>query len=256
MSGGHRLAIVAHFANGHALARHVQIHLHLLRPLVDKLVLISNSPLDRGALRSAQSVCDSVHQRDNTGWDFAAWRDALANESPEQFDWTILTNSSVVGPVFPLRPLLEDMEATDADFWGMTRSHELAPHLPSWFVSYSQKVVGSPTWTGFWGGVENLSDKRRVIREYELGLTTVLEDAGFQSGSVTENMRWRLEPTPRPPFLVWRNNDALLDPIGLLNRGVPYIKASLIWGRDQKRKFRLSDVQSAYPDFDWEQLSI
>jgi rhamnosyltransferase len=251
-----RLFVVAQFDPDNGLPAHVEVHLQALRAVATRLVLVSNSSLNRAAWETANAICDHVLQRPNEGLDFAAWRDALTAERLEDYDWTILTNSSVIGPLFPLEPVLKAGETGNPDFWGMVRSEELAPHIPSWFMSFSQKVTLSPVWHAFWENVDPNLRKRDIVRRYEVGLTEHLEKNGFHGEAITNNRSWRLEFTPRPPFLVWRNNDSLLDPKGLLTRGVPYLKRSLICGKDRRRQTPLAEIKATYQTFDWERLGL
>lgn len=255
MDASRRLAILAQFDPDGGLPTHVRIHLEHLRPLVERLVLISNSPLKDAARARAGAICDRVVLRDNIGWDFAAWRDALAGESPDEWDWTILTNSSVIGPLFPLAPIFDRMEASGVDFWGMTRSREIRPHLQSWFLAFSGSATASDAWHAFWAGVRDFLEKRRVIRDYELGLTATLEAAGLRSQQVVTFAKWRLQPTLRPPFVFRPNNATIHAPVQLIANGVPYLKASLVWGPQRFRKTQLDWIKQAAPHYPWGQLN-
>lgn len=256
MHASRRLAILAQYDPDGGMPAHVRIHLEHLRPLVQRLVLVSNSPLTEEATARAGAICDRVVLRDNAGWDFAAWRDALSKERPESWDWTVLTNSSVIGPLFPLAPILDRMENRGVDFWGMTRSREMCPHLQSWFLAFSGSTTTSNAWRVFWSSVRESVEKHRVIRDYELNLTPHLEAAGLHSGQVVTFERWRLTPTPRFPFAVWRSNETLLSPLELIEKGVPYLKASLVWGRDRHRRAPLDRIRRATPDYPWEDLDL
>lgn len=251
-----RLAILVQYDPDGGLPAHVRIHLEHLRPLVQRLVLVSNSPLTGEPAARAGAICDRIILRNNVGWDFAAWRAALARESPENWDWTILTNSSVIGPLFPLAPILDRMENRGVDFWGMTRSHEIRPHLQSWFLAFSGTATASDAWRAFWLGVRDSASKHRVIRDYELGLTATLEAEGLRCEQVATFGKWRLKPTPRFPFVARCNNETLISPLGLVEKGVPYLKASLVWGRERFRKARLDRIRRATPEYPWGELDF
>ncbi|MEL6102978.1 MAG: rhamnan synthesis F family protein [Pseudomonadota bacterium] len=114
-----RIAILAQYDPDGGVPAHVRVHLEGLRDVVDRLILVSNSPINPEAKEAIGSVCDRVVARKNIGWDFAGWRDVIASEDITPFDWVILTNSSVIGPLYPLEPILEKMEASGKDFWGI-----------------------------------------------------------------------------------------------------------------------------------------
>jgi rhamnosyltransferase len=76
----------------------------------------------------------------------------------------VICNDSVVGPMRPLAEILGDAAPKDVDFWGMTSSNELSPHVQSWFVVFERDAVGSGLLHGFWGAMEPVSSRAEVIR--------------------------------------------------------------------------------------------
>jgi hypothetical protein len=69
------------------------------------------------------------------------------------------------------------------DFWGLTRTDRVAPHVQSFFVAFRPWVIGSATFRRFWPGLDPLSTRRQVIMQHEVGLSGGLHCAGFRSGS-------------------------------------------------------------------------
>lgn len=262
-----RLVILVQYDPAGELPSFVRIHLERLRPIASRLVLVSNSPMSEQARGVAEGICDSVIVRENVGWDFAGWRDALEAESMAEWDAVVLTNSSIVGPLFPLLPIMEDMEARGHDFWGMVRSRQLGPHLQSYFLAFGKRVITSPTWSDFWHCVEDYQDKRMVIRRYEVGLTSALTSAGFAFGSFIESPRVphsirlvhlnRFKGIFRVPMNVNFVNTTLAMHSELVERGMPYLKASLFWGKDVYRRAPL-ELFKNNPDLDypWEEIGF
>lgn len=255
-----RLAILAQFDPDHGLPPHVRLHLEALRPLVDRLVLASNSPLAPAAAETAEALCDRVIVRPNTGWDFAAWRDALAGEDAASFDRVILTNSSIIGPLFPLGPILEDMEARCPDVWGMVMSRQKGLHLQSYFLSASARVVGSTAWRSFWSAVRDIDDKDEVIRRYEIGFSQAMLRAGFELTPMfgllpfPRSLRMvrveRLGGRVRIPFSInWLGRTVRYHE-ELLRQGMPYLKASLLFGKDVHRFVGIDRIMDI-PDIDY-----
>ncbi|MCL5778963.1 rhamnan synthesis F family protein [Limibaculum sp. FT325] len=242
LSPKRRLVILVQYDPGGGLPAFVRIHLEGLRPVASRLVLVSNSPMTSDARLRAESICDKVILRDNIGWDFAGWRDALTTEDMQAWDGVILTNSSIVGPLFPLDPIVEAMEARGSDFWGMVHSRHMGSHLQSYFLAFSPQVIRSETWRRFWEGVEDLRDKRQVIRRYEVGLTPMLRDAGFSFGHLIDDPQFpkslrlvhidRLRSRLRVPMNVNYVNKTVELHEEMIKAGMPYLKASLLWGKD------------------------
>lgn len=261
-----RLAILAQFDPAGSLPPHVRLHLEGLRPAVDRLVLVSNSPLDPVARATAEALCDRVLTRANTGWDFAAWRDALASEATEGYDRVFLTNSSVVGPLYPLAPIFDAMEARAPDLWGMVLSKNKGAHLQSYFLSAAAHVVVSRAWADFWSSVENHDDKMKVIRAYEIGFSRAMRAAGFDLVPMIEPLRFpenirivnieRFKGRVRVPFSVNHINRTVEFHEDLVRRGMPYLKASLLHGKDTYRFVGLDRIRAIAGEyFSFDRLS-
>lgn len=259
-----RLIILAQFDPAGGLPAHVRIHLAALRPFADQLTLVSNSPL--GADRpQAEIICDLVMERPNKGWDFAGWRDALARYDMREFDEVVLTNSSIIGPLRPLEPIFQKMAPRDCDFWGMVKSHHRGTHLQSYFLVFRAPVLVSSAWRSFWACVGNEESKRQVIKTYEVGLTRALAAAGFRFDSYIDNPPFarsirfvyvdRLKGRLRIPWSVNHVNKTVELHDELIAEGMPYLKASLLWGKDVYRCAPLGDLRSIPGvDYPWTDL--
>ena len=267
-----RLAILAQFDAQGGLPPHVRIHLEELADVAQRRVLVSNSPLTDKARETALEVCENIIVRDNVGWDFAAWKEALAQEDMEAWDQVILTNSSVVGPIFDIEPIIEVMEAGPHDFWGMVLSKQHIEHLQSYFISFGADVIRSDAWTAWWSRIENLSDKNEVIKRYEITMTRWFQDAGFRAGAFVPELTFprslRIFRRVRKSGILkgypaWHLRDARYSNRSvefhqeLLKVGMPYIKASLLWGIDRDllpSPESLRDIPGSH--YPWDELGI
>lgn len=262
-----RLVILVQYDPKGGLPHFVRIHLEGLKPIASRLVLVSNSPMSSEAQHIAERICDKVIVRENIGWDFAGWRDALAAENAQDWDAVVLTNSSIVGPLFPLEPIMKKMEARGHDFWGMVHSHHIRSHLQSYFLAFSLRVITSDTWCKFWDGVEDLRDKRQVIRRYEVGLTRMLHQADFSFGHLIDDPRFprslrlvhieRLRSRLRVPMNVNYVNKTVELHQEMIEAGMPYLKASLLWGKDVYRRAPLQPIKTIPGlDYPWEEIGF
>ncbi len=267
-----RLVILAQFDPQGGLPEHVRIHLDRLGDVATKRVLVSNSPMNKAAQVAAEKVAEKVIVRPNIGWDFAAWRDAIAEEDMDEWDHVILTNSSVVGPLFPLEPIVTQMENHGSNVWGMVLSRQHTPHLQSYFLAFDKSVTQSKIWTDWWNSVEDLSDKKAVIDKYELGFTKHLKDNGFSVSAVAPDLTFprslrffkRARPSGRlkgyPAFFVRdarKSNRSVEFSEELIRNGMPYLKASLLWGIDQDLLKDLDSIKSTEGlDFPWKRIGF
>ena len=104
----------------------------------------------------------------------------------DKYDWVYLVNDSVYGPLFNLEPTLKDLESRKVDLIGMTDFYdENAPkHIQSWFLGLSKKVAESSFIYDFIKDIRHRDSKTEIICKYEIGLSRVVLQNGFQMSAV------------------------------------------------------------------------
>ncbi|MFM7137460.1 MAG: rhamnan synthesis F family protein, partial [Planctomycetota bacterium] len=180
-----RAIVLAHFDPDGRFDPHVRHALAAYRRHAERLVVVSNSA--RRLPADLAGIVDAFVPRANVGYDFAAWRDGLANFRPADHDEVICVNDSVYGPLFDLGPALADARVAAADLWGMvlsdqntSRSAPRVPHVQSWFLAMRRPLMESDVWSGFWHGLETLPTKRDVVERNEIGFSARMAAAGFR----------------------------------------------------------------------------
>jgi len=141
--------------------------------------------LSESDVEHLKARCVAVLERENDGLDFGGWSDAIGM-FPEVLESRnlLLANDSVYIKPGGLKALFFMMESKQYDFWGLTESYQIKPHVQSYFVNYSSRVLKSAPFRDFWHKCQNLSDKQSIINQYEVGLTGILEKKGFSYGSM------------------------------------------------------------------------
>lgn len=179
-------------ARGH-VDDYVVYALEHLRPYAEQLVVIVNGHItDEGRERLA-GVTDEVMQRENVGFDVGGYQEALERFGRERlagFDEVILTNYTWFGPVRPLAPLFERMDAQGIDFWGITDHGETTPHpftgegtmpahIQSHWIAVRSRVLRSSAWAAYWDEMPPVTSYRTSIMHHEARFTQYFTDAGF-----------------------------------------------------------------------------
>jgi len=201
---GPRVAIFIHFDAGGALRLHVRQYLSALREAGLSVVFVTNSGRLRAeAMAVLRTLCAGVIVRRNIGYDFGAMRegiDLLGLPRPDT-EMVVLVNDSVYGPLQPLEPLLNRLDFSRADVWGMTESWQSRFHLQSYFIAFGWAALTSPAWAAFWRGVRPVSSKWWVILQYEVGLTQRFLRAGLRARALwgyQDLVRQVTIPVPSP----------------------------------------------------------
>ncbi len=220
-----RACVFAHYDRDAVVDPYVRYYLSALLQEVDKLVFVSVSELSADACSSLEDMGCMVHLRPNVGYDFCSYQYGLQQLDWDDFDELLLCNDSVYGPVVPLAPVFQAMAARGIDGWGLTENFEIDRHLQSYFLVFTARVLRSQVFRAFWDGVEVLSDKREIIRRYEVGLSQTLREAGFELAALVDFDRvdgvqrlrqsWRqyLKTVKRR----WREQAFWLDAAGVLS---------------------------------------
>jgi rhamnosyltransferase len=228
-----RVAFFAHFDAQDQIKPHVEALLHGLGEVCLRIVFVSTAQLPEAELAKIRPLVEQTLLKENVGLDFAMWQHAFERCDLADCDELILVNSSVVGPVFPLAPIVQQMSQDACDFWGMTDNTEFAWHLQSYFLVFKRRVLESPHFAAFWRNVEPNQSKQQIIERYEVGLSKSLTERGFRGRAFAATQLWTTG------FQRWlmryrkRSNTTLWYPLELLNAGMPFVKVALL--KDKSR---------------------
>lgn len=248
-----RLLLFVHYNRWGNLADYVVYLLKHVRKVFARVVLISNSPLSETARTPLEGLYDDFFQRENTGFDFLAWKEALTREGRERlaaYDSVTLMNDTCFGPLFELEAVYRRMEAQGADFWGLSnhaaayvdKQNPLAnngfvpEHIQSYFLSFSKKAFLSDVFQSFWKKVQCEKNINDVIKKYETQLTAYLTKAGL-SASVLFDTAGLEQKFP---------DKARFEPEVLLAAHVPFLKIKAFFAGKPPENAALFSVLRQY----------
>lgn len=246
-----RLLLYVHFNKYNRVSSHVYYQLTQMRPLFSRVVFITNSHLaqeDQDKLRN-QNLMDDFLQRENIGFDFAAWRDGMNHigfDNLDSYDIVTVMNDTCFGPLWDVKDYYLSYEKQDeVDFWGLTNNRatkQFKEHIQSYFITFKKAVIQSNAFHDFWENIQNHTDVQRVIDDYETQVTTTLLDAGFQYDVVFDTTKEDASHMLHADFSYY-------NPTAILNHRVPFIKVKAIDNNQHITPYLLNDIQknSTYP---------
>jgi lipopolysaccharide biosynthesis protein len=182
MTDSRRLGVFAHFDRHNEVADYVIYSLKKLAEHVDDLVFVTTSQLvveDRNRL---EEICKKVICRENAGLDLYSHRVGLASVNYIQYQEVVLLNDSVYGPLNDLGQLFSSMSAKSYDVWGISDCYDIAYHIQSYFLVFTERVVQSAVFENFWKSMVANPEKSSIIQDYEVGLTQLLIENGYKCG--------------------------------------------------------------------------
>lgn len=233
-----RILFYVHFNKLNKLSKHVIYQIKKLRPTYDTIVFITNSTLNEVDKKTISKYVNELIQRENVGYDFAAWRDgmkAIGWDDVKKYGSVTVMNDTCFGPLYDMESVYKKMDNSDCDFWGIT-DHAFAEkgmpgtdkciprHLQSYFMVFKKNIVSSRVFYDFWFNIEDYSDVFKVIQNYETRMTGLFEEAGFKSLSLFDTITYsRLNNNNVP-------NYSELQPLIAIQEGVPFVKVkAFIW---------------------------
>lgn len=246
-----RLLLYVHFNKFQRLSPHVEYQLTHMRPLFSKVVFISNSSFPATLEKNLrqQRLIDEFIQRDNVGFDFAAWRDGMnfiGFEQLKEYDSVTLMNDTCFGPLWDMTEVYDRFENDETvDFWGMTNfrsNQQFKEHIQSYYLSFSKRVVTSQVFQHFWMGVQNFTDVQDVIVHYESQVTTTLTAAGYRYKTVFDTVDADTTGMLHPDFSYY-------NPTAILKQKVPFIKVKTIDANQHITPYILKEIEqtTTYP---------
>ncbi|MGT2784727.1 rhamnan synthesis F family protein [Streptococcus merionis] len=246
-----RLLLYIHFNKFNKVSPHVLYQLEKMRPLFEEVIVISNSLVSDEERSSDQlkRLSDRFLQRENKGYDFAAWRDGMAEVGFEQlavYDSVTIMNDTCFGPLYDMAPIFHRFEQdATVDFWGMTNfraNKQFDEHIQSYFMSFKQHVIASATFQKFWKSVQDFTDVQDVIDNYETRVTTNLIGAGFQYGVVFDTLNEDASDMLHPDFSYY-------NPTAIISKQVPFIKVKAIDANQSIIPYILNEIgtKTDYP---------
>lgn len=187
------LLLFAHYDRDNIMSDDDVKYLKSLTDISDNIVFITNSKLSESELAKAKKYAVKTLCRDNSGYDFGMWRDAILSYKAaelEQYDNLILVNNSCYGPYHSLSHVFDEMTQRKDDFWGLSLFPYLADgsfinephineHLQSFFMTFTKKAFTHRSFVEFWRNLKVYNELNAVIKNCENVLTKVLSDAGL-----------------------------------------------------------------------------
>jgi hypothetical protein len=150
------------------------------------ICLISTAILKESDIVRLKELCFEIIQKENFGGDFGCYKMGILKYE-DKAENLLIANDSVIGPLFPLKDIFEEMAKTECDFWSITDyislREEMEYHVGSFFVFFKSSVLRSKAFKDFWKNYKLTTSRKKTIRMGETNLTQSLIKAGFKPKS-------------------------------------------------------------------------
>lgn len=207
-----RIAIYAFYDPKGDVKEYVLYKLERLRAHVDEIIVICNGEPSPTGRANLQRVADSVHVRENQGFDAWAYRHGILEivglEKLARYDELLLLNATVYAPIFPFSELFGKMDRMNVDFWGITAFNgpvaDYIPgkgiipfHIQSYFTAIRRRLLSSQDFRDYWLTLPPLPDYFSAVLEHECRFTDHFVNRGYRAGVYSETAGLG---APNPPM--------------------------------------------------------
>ncbi len=246
---------------------YIPYKLDQLRPFAETIVAVVNGSLTPSSRTRLERSVDEILERDNTGFDVGGYRDALAwfgEDRLSEYDELILMNYTFFGPVRPFGPLFARMDATPAEFWGVTDHGPVEPtpypgvkrlpaHIQSHWIAVRKPMFQSDDWREYWRDMPPIRSYADSIVHHESRFTEWFESRGHHHEVAYPYQNYA--PSIHPAFL---NAKRLIEEGCPVLKRRPFFHDPLYLDREGIVGRWLVDTATAtgYPeDFIWQSMA-
>ena len=193
-----RLGIFFFYEKNGDVDAFITYYLRDLARNLTELIVVCNGKLSKQGRAAFEEFTDQIIVRENKGLDVWAYKTALDHygwQRLSEFDEVVMTNSTLMGPVRPLKEMFDAMaERTNLDFWGLTIHHGaegnpfkgkhlynyLPVHTQSHFIVYRKKFIQSKELQNYWDTMPMIESYTDSVQRYESVFTKQFADKGYQ----------------------------------------------------------------------------
>ena len=169
--------MAGHFTGG-GVPETTLIWVEALGKVSSHMVLVFDNPEPNHWPANWCSATSSVLFDAHGEYDFGSYKKGL--QHAEEQGWldlathVLFCNDSVYGPIADIANTIEPMLEKTNEAWGLTGSHQLTPHLQSFFLVLGTELLRKPAIRRLFDGVVRQPHRQAVIEHYELGLSKAL----------------------------------------------------------------------------------
>ena len=216
-----RLAVYAAWDGNGYVDKADLYYIRALKEVADNVIYVCDNGLVAGeAEKISREVC-CILAASHGEYDFGSYKRGFAYAQNhgllDGVEELIFCNDSCYAPVHPFKPVFDEMQGKECDFWGITENTEFSRHIQSYFMVFRPQVFQSKVFNQFITGITAQKTVQDVIENYEVGLSEKLTADGFKAISWFSEHNGSVLP-------VWNDKNLTVHPVFLIKHGTPVIK--------------------------------
>lgn len=261
-----RIAIYVIYDKDGVLDSFRKYYLTELNKVVDYVLAVVCGILTPESRDELGKIVDRIYVRENKGLLAGAWVDGIAHigwDTLNQYDELFMLNDSFFGPFYPLGDMMDAMEKSDADFYGVMRNfedknitnffgHKLSHgHIRGsicYFYIIKSQLLHSPEFKSYWSKLPTIKEDGDTYFYAEINFYDFVVDAGFKvdayqtdklKGYYFDNLTQNMEKLVRDDKIPF----ARIKPFG---SDVMYQALAMGYGKDPRATLKYIEEQTGY----------
>lgn len=198
-----RIGVYVYYDKSGKIEDYALYFLKSLLDVADEVIVVINGKIDPSELKKLETNRIKIIQRENTGYDFWAYRKGFLSigiENLKNYDELIFANSSTFGPLFPFFEAFKKMKTKNVDFWGFTKHPEtnknvikfnpktkIKEHLQSYFLVFRKRMFTSEKFREYFENLRKIKNKKEAIAHLEVSFTEHFKSLGFTCDSFVDD---------------------------------------------------------------------
>jgi len=181
---GANAAVFAAYSADGTVSDYVVDYLKKLKEIAPNIIYVTDNPIKRGEIKKISPYITHLIAYRHGEYDWGSYKRGVnLIKTAGTFDKLILANDSTLPLAASFRPILEKMQQSEADIYGITANTDGTYHLQSYFLILSKKAWQNPAFSAYLNAVKPEKDGLTVAYRYEVPFTEYMENNGFKSAA-------------------------------------------------------------------------
>lgn len=197
-----RIAIFASYNKQGIVHDYVINYLKRLKRVANKIIFIADNNARSDEKEKLNGLVEFYSFAPHGEYDFGSYKRGYQHIMQQELiaDEIILCNDSCFS-IMDFDNMFDEMSQRDCDFWGITDNIEIKHHLQSYFLVFKKSVFTHKEFSNWINAIKQQDNVGDVVKNYEIPLTSFLEDIGFKSDVFIEYQE-KTNPTVKPLTLL------------------------------------------------------
>ena len=175
--------IFAAYSSDGSISDYVISYLKKLKEVSPNIIYVTDNPISKKEIRKIKPYISHIIAYRHNEYDWGSFKRGFnflkQNSKFNSQAELILANDSTLAINPSFKPILNDFESKNVDFYGITANQDGIYHIQSYFMIFNPNVYTSNEFSTYLNNVTKQPDGLSVAYAYEVPFTKYLSDLGY-----------------------------------------------------------------------------